>query len=109
MWYRRRQEKYKCQIETLQEDGENMSNLDGIKSEEFPDFATVIIFSNPQPKFTAVGLVSNRICFAFSKSEINSSFVIALLCNTANANPKAPDTPIAEAPLTTKVLITSAT
>ena len=36
MWYRRRQEKYKCQIETLQEDGENMSNLDGIKSEKFP-------------------------------------------------------------------------
>ena len=57
MWYRRRQEKYKCQIETLQEDGENMSNLDGIKSEEFPDLATSIIFSNLQPKFTAVGLV----------------------------------------------------
>ena len=36
MWYGRRQEKYKCQIETLQEDGENTSNLDGIKSEEFP-------------------------------------------------------------------------
>ena len=36
MWYGRRQEKYKCHIETLQEDEEIKSNLDGIKLEEYP-------------------------------------------------------------------------
>ena len=36
MWYGRRQEKYKCHIEILQEDDETMSNLDGIKLEEYP-------------------------------------------------------------------------
>ena len=35
--------------------------------------------------------------------------VVALLCNTANANPKAPDIPIAGAPLITSVLMASAT
>ena len=46
---------------------------------------------------------------ASSRSEISSSFVVALLCKTARANPKAPDTPIAGAPRTTNVLIASAT
>lgn len=36
MWYGRRQEKYKCHIETLQEDEEIKSNLDEIKLEEYP-------------------------------------------------------------------------
>ena len=36
MWYGRRQEKYKCHIEILQDDGEIKSNLDGIKLEEYP-------------------------------------------------------------------------
>ena len=36
MWYGRRQEKYKCHIEILQEEDETMSNLDGIKLEEYP-------------------------------------------------------------------------
>ncbi len=74
-----------------------------------PVFATFIIFSNPQPKFTAVGLVAKRIFLASSKSESNSSFIVALLCKAANPNPNAPDTPIAGAPLTIKVLIAFAT
>jgi len=36
MWYGRRQEKYKCHIEDLQEDEVIKSNLDGIKLEEYP-------------------------------------------------------------------------
>ncbi len=74
-----------------------------------PVFAIFMIFSNPQPKFTAVGLVANRIFLASSKSDNNSSFVIALLCKAANPNPNAPETPIAGAPLTIKVLIAFAT
>ncbi len=76
-----------------------------ICSTESPDFATLIIIYNPNHKFNAVGLVSKRIFLAFSKSDNNSSFVVDLLCNTANANQKAPDTPIAGAPLTTKVIM----
>ena len=40
---------------------------------------------------------------------MSCSFSVALLCKAANANPNAPETPIAGAPLTTKVLIASAT
>ena len=36
MWYGRRQEKYKCHIEILQEEDEILSNLDGIGLEEYP-------------------------------------------------------------------------
>jgi len=36
MWYGRRQEKYKCHIEILQEEDEILSNLDGIELEEYP-------------------------------------------------------------------------
>ena len=36
MWYGRRQEKYKCHIEDLQEDEVIKSNLDEIKLEEYP-------------------------------------------------------------------------
>ena len=80
-----------------------------ISSTEFPDSATFIICSRPQARFTAVGLVSNRICLAFWRSEIRFSFVVELLCNAAKANPNAPETPIAGAPLTTKFRIAFAT
>ena len=33
-------------------------------STEFPNSATVMIWFKPQARFTAVGLVSKRICFA---------------------------------------------
>jgi len=44
------------------------------------EFAVFIIFSNPQARFTAVGRVSKRIFFAFSRSSKRFSFVDALLC-----------------------------
>ena len=74
-----------------------------------PCLATCIILSSAQDKLTAVGLVSKSIFFAFSRSDYKSSLVFDVLCNAASAIPNAPDTPIAGAPRTTKVLMALAT
>jgi len=62
-----------------------------------------------QNKLTAVGRVAASVRHMVSNSVESSATVIALLVFAPSANPIAADTPIAGAPRTTIVVITSAT
>jgi hypothetical protein len=65
--------------------------------------------SMAQKRFTAVGRVPARTAQMCANSGANSSVVKASVCCVPRAMPKAAETPMAGAPRTTMVTITSAT
>ena len=62
-----------------------------------------------QKRFTAVGRVAARRAQIVSNSGANSSGVLVLVCIAPKATPYAAETPMAGAPRTTMVTMTSAT